>query len=159
MDVVTYAAAVRKAKKIIDYEIEHLPPATTEHIGGVIIGSNLTVTNDGIVSVNTAGDALKDDTRPITSGGTFDRLSNIYDMTSVIMECINRTTGTMLLVRGMATGSSGTSDVGYNQIALAVAGEAATLGEYTVGLDVLKGYDGAKSVDLILTVMNENGLD
>lgn len=66
MDVVTYAAAVKKAKQLIDEHVADLPVATEETLGAVIVGDNLNVTQQGVVSVSTADDAEGDNTRPIT---------------------------------------------------------------------------------------------
>ena len=44
-------------------------PATKERLGGVKVGENLTVTEDGVLSVDTTDDAEQDNTKPITSAG------------------------------------------------------------------------------------------
>lgn len=49
MDIITYAAAVKRAKKLINEHIHDLPIATEESLGAVMIGEGLNVTNSGTV--------------------------------------------------------------------------------------------------------------
>jgi hypothetical protein len=51
MDIVAYAAAVKKAKTLIDEHISDLPIATETKPGAVVVGQNLQITNSGVLSV------------------------------------------------------------------------------------------------------------
>ena len=83
-NVLTYAAAVKKAKKLIDEHIHDLPIATENKLGAVIIGENLSITAEGVVSVQTANDAEQDNTRPITSAAVYTEIGNINALLATI---------------------------------------------------------------------------
>lgn len=71
----------------IPKEIENpyvLPPATTGTLGGVIVGQNLLVTEEGILSVDTASDAEEDNTRPITAAAVYTEIGNINVLLATI---------------------------------------------------------------------------
>lgn len=63
------------------YPIEKI--ATREQLGMIIVGDNLLVTEDGVLSVDTADVAEPNNTKPITSQGraqavgTFERITNL----------------------------------------------------------------------------------
>ena len=84
MDIVTYAIAVGKARKLIDEHLAHLPIATREKLGAVIIGENLNVTNQGIVSVDTASTMSEFDDRPITAAAVFAVVGDIEQALAAI---------------------------------------------------------------------------
>ena len=52
-------------------------PATAEKLGVVKIGDNLKITEDGVLSVDTADAVAQDNTRPITSAAVYTAKSNI----------------------------------------------------------------------------------
>lgn len=52
-------------------------PATDESLGGIIVGDNLKITKEGVLSVDTADNAESDNTRPITSAAVHTQLGNI----------------------------------------------------------------------------------
>lgn len=54
-----------------------LEPATTEKLGGIIVGENLAITKEGVLSVMTTNLAEEDNTRPITSAGVNTIVGNI----------------------------------------------------------------------------------
>lgn len=54
-----------------------LIPATEKSLGGIIVGGNLKITEEGVLSVDTADDAEGDNTRPITSAAVHTQLGNI----------------------------------------------------------------------------------
>ena len=71
----------------IPKEIENpyvLPPATVTTLGGVIVGQNLLVTEEGILSVDTANDAEEDNTRPITAAAVYSEIGNINVLLATI---------------------------------------------------------------------------
>jgi len=70
-NVVTYAAAVKKAKKLIDEHIRDIPPATDHSLGGVIVGESLAVTGEGVLSVDVTSTMAASDNRPITSAAVY----------------------------------------------------------------------------------------
>lgn len=59
-------------------------PATKERLGGVKVGENLTVTEDGVLSVETTDDAEQDNTKPITSAGVNLVVGNINAILAII---------------------------------------------------------------------------
>lgn len=63
---------------------ESIGPATTSSLGTVIVGDNLTITEEGVLSVLTANEAEADNTRPITAAAVQTELGNI----SILLETI-----------------------------------------------------------------------
>lgn len=61
-----------------------LLPATRTRLGGVIVGSNLNVTEDGTLSVDMANDIEKDNTRPISSAHVYTSIGNINALLGAI---------------------------------------------------------------------------
>lgn len=61
-----------------------LPPATRETLGGIIVGENLLVTEEGVLSVDTASSAEEDNTRPITAAAVYGEIGNINALLAVI---------------------------------------------------------------------------
>ena len=55
----------------------NLVPATDKVLGGIKVGDNLSITPDGVLSVMTTNNAERDNTKPITSAGTFTIIGNI----------------------------------------------------------------------------------
>lgn len=58
--------------------------ATTEKAGIVTVGKNLSITKDGVLSVETTDDAEQDNTKPITSAGVNLVVGNINALLAVI---------------------------------------------------------------------------
>lgn len=58
--------------------------ATTEKAGIVTIGKNLSITKDGVLSVDTTNDAEQDNTKPITSAGVNLVVGNINALLAII---------------------------------------------------------------------------
>ena len=58
----------------VDYVLH---PATTETLGGVIVGDDLQITPEGILSVVKANAVQADNTRPITSAAVYMEVGNI----------------------------------------------------------------------------------
>lgn len=54
-----------------------LPIATEERLGGIKVGNNLSITKEGVLSVDTASDVIEDNTKPITSGAVYTEIGNI----------------------------------------------------------------------------------
>lgn len=84
MDVVTYAAAVGKAKSLIDEHIHDLPIASKSKLGAVMIGDSLDISGTGKLSVLTASDAESDNTLPITSAAVYTEIGNINALLATI---------------------------------------------------------------------------
>lgn len=61
-----------------------LLPATRTRLGGVIVGSNLNVDEDGTLSVDMASDIEKDNTRPISSAHVYTSIGNINALLGAI---------------------------------------------------------------------------
>lgn len=59
-------------------------PATKERLGGVKVGENLSVTKDGVLSVDTTDSAEQDNTKPITSAGVNLVVGNINALLAII---------------------------------------------------------------------------
>ena len=58
--------------------------ATTEKAGIVTVGKNLSITKDGVLSVDTTNDAGQDNTKPITSAGVNLVVGNINALLAII---------------------------------------------------------------------------
>jgi hypothetical protein len=58
--------------------------ATTEKAGIVTVGKNLSITEDGVLSVETTDDAEQDNTKPITSAGVNLVVGNINAILAII---------------------------------------------------------------------------
>lgn len=54
-----------------------LRPATTERLGGIIVGEDLAVTSTGLLSVVKANAVEQDNTHPITAAAVFTEIGNI----------------------------------------------------------------------------------
>lgn len=54
-----------------------MTPATTEKLGIIKVGENLKITQDGVLSVDTADAVEKDNTKPITSAAVHVEIGNI----------------------------------------------------------------------------------
>lgn len=61
-----------------------LIPATEKSLGGIIVGENLKITQEGVLSVDTADNAEADNTRPITSAAVYTHLGNIEILLGMI---------------------------------------------------------------------------
>lgn len=61
-----------------------IPPATTSILGGIIVGENLLVTEEGVLSVDVANSAEGDNTKPITSAAVYTEIGNINVLLSTI---------------------------------------------------------------------------
>lgn len=83
-NVLTYAAAVKKAKKLIEEYVHDIPIATKDSVGVVMVGDNLDITPEGKLSVLTASDAEYDNTLPITSAAVYTEIGNINALLETI---------------------------------------------------------------------------
>lgn len=54
-----------------------LPPATTETLGGIIVGEDLLITEAGILSIDKATAVSEDNTKPITAAAVYTEIGNI----------------------------------------------------------------------------------
>lgn len=61
-----------------------LVPATTTTLGGIIVGSDLLITEEGVLSVDKSTMVEADNTRPITSAAVYAEVGNIQ----VLLETI-----------------------------------------------------------------------
>lgn len=66
------------------YERYELQPATTETLGGVIVGDDLIVTAEGRISVDKATSVLQDNTKPITAAAVYTEVGNINALLATI---------------------------------------------------------------------------
>lgn len=69
--------------KII-YEGGSAGPATKETLGLIIVGENLNITEEGVLSVDVATAAEQDNTKPITSAAVNTLVGNIDALLSTI---------------------------------------------------------------------------
>jgi len=58
--------------------------ATTSALGCVIVGENLKITSEGVLSVDMAGDISEDNTRPISSAKVYTEIGNINALLETI---------------------------------------------------------------------------
>lgn len=75
------SAAFGEVQRIHD---NPLVPATTTTLGGIIVGSDLLITEEGVLSVDKATMVEADNTRPITSAAVYAEVGNIQ----VLLETI-----------------------------------------------------------------------
>ena len=68
----------------IRYEPYELPPATTSSLGGIIVGEDLLVTAEGVLSVDKATSVEGDNTRPITAAAVYTEIGNINALLATI---------------------------------------------------------------------------
>lgn len=54
-----------------------LPPATADRLGGIIVGEDLQITAEGILSVVKANAMEQDNTHPITAAAVYTEVGNI----------------------------------------------------------------------------------
>ena len=54
-----------------------LEPATTTTLGGIIVGQDLLITEDGVLSVDKANIVEQDNTKPITAAAVYTEVGNI----------------------------------------------------------------------------------
>lgn len=52
-------------------------PATTERLGGIIVGDHLSITEEGLLSVKVANNVEGDNTNPITAAAVYTEVGNI----------------------------------------------------------------------------------
>ena len=57
-----------------------MPIASSEILGGIKIGGNLKIDENGVLSVDTATEVMQDNTKPITSGAVFTEVGNIEEL-------------------------------------------------------------------------------
>ena len=58
--------------------------ATTSTLGSIIVGENLKITPEGVLSVDMAGDISEDNTRPISSAKVYTEIGNINALLETI---------------------------------------------------------------------------
>lgn len=61
-----------------------LRPATTSTLGGVIVGQDLKITEEGVLSVDKATSVEEDNTRPITAAAVYTEVGNINALLQTI---------------------------------------------------------------------------
>lgn len=62
---------------VIIEEYPDIPIATTERLGGVIVGDHLAITDSGRLSVTVSEDIEGDNTHPITAAAVYTEIGNI----------------------------------------------------------------------------------
>ena len=70
--------------KYLDENPVRVDIATTEKAGIVTVGKNLSITEDGVLSVDTTDSAEQDNTKPITSAGVNLVVGNINALLAII---------------------------------------------------------------------------
>lgn len=68
----------------LKYSAAELPVATADILGGIKVGDGLKVTQEGRLSVDAAGQAEQDNTRPITSAAVYAEIGNINSLLETI---------------------------------------------------------------------------
>ena len=61
-----------------------LRPATTSSLGGIIVGEDLEITQQGVLSVTKANAVEQDNTHPITSAAVYTEVGNINALLQTI---------------------------------------------------------------------------
>ena len=76
---------VRPARvEFAQINFDDIVPATTNTIGGIIVGDDLSITPQGRLSVIKANRAEQDNTHPITSAAVYTEIGNIDALLSTI---------------------------------------------------------------------------
>lgn len=65
-------------------QLKSIEPATESTLGGVIVGRDLNITEQGVLSVTKANSVEEDNTHPITAAAVFVEVGNI----NVLLETI-----------------------------------------------------------------------
>lgn len=68
----------------IDPESITLRPATRSRLGGIIVGEDLNVTEEGVLSVDKTDNFSEDNTKPITAGAVYTVVGNINALLQTI---------------------------------------------------------------------------
>lgn len=63
---------------------DEIPPATTDAIGGIIVGDHLSVTEEGRLSVVVADSSEEDNTNPISAAAVYMEVGNINALLQTI---------------------------------------------------------------------------
>lgn len=61
---------------VVNEVISELEPATTETLGGIIVGEDLQITAEGVLSI-IKSTTVSDSTRPITAAAVYTEVGNI----------------------------------------------------------------------------------
>lgn len=61
-----------------------IQPATRSTLGGIIVGENLDITPEGVLSVPVASEPEEDNTRPITAAAVYTEIGNISALLATI---------------------------------------------------------------------------
>lgn len=61
-----------------------LQPATDHSLGGIIVGEDLQITPEGILSIHKATEVEEDNTRPITAAAVYAEVGNINALLATI---------------------------------------------------------------------------
>lgn len=61
----------------VDPGIADIPIATTDTLGGIIVGSDLLITEEGVLSIDKANSMYEDNTKPITAAAVYTEIGNI----------------------------------------------------------------------------------
>ena len=61
-----------------------LEPATTDKLGGIMVGDDLLITEEGRLSVDKATSVEEDNTRPITAAAVYTEVGNINALLATI---------------------------------------------------------------------------
>lgn len=64
--------------------LTELPVASVDKLGGVMVGKNLAIDENGVLSVETTDGVSEDNTRPITSAGVYVVVGNIEALLKTI---------------------------------------------------------------------------
>ena len=67
--------------EIAPYELR---PATTTRLGGIIVGEDLQITQEGVLSVTKATSVEEDNTHPITAAAVYMEVGNINALLATI---------------------------------------------------------------------------
>lgn len=67
-----------------DVTVEPIRPATTSTLGSVIVGSDLQITPEGVLSVDKADTVERDNTKPITAAAVYTEVGNINALLQTI---------------------------------------------------------------------------
>lgn len=61
----------------VDPGMADIPIATTDTLGGIIVGEDLLITEEGVLSIDKANSMYEDNTKPITAAAVYTEIGNI----------------------------------------------------------------------------------
>lgn len=75
---------VKQAEDNATNIVSNIPPATNSTLGGIIVGDDLLVTEEGVLSVDKTDNFSSDNTKPVTAAAVYTEIGNINALLQTI---------------------------------------------------------------------------